>query len=318
MKALLIINPISGKTKRKLPPVFQWTFKKLAKNIAEIPQARTTVKEIMREVRARCRKDNVHLDIRFTKYAGHATKLASAAKNKYGRIISAGGDGTVNEIVNGMVNSKATLVIIPFGSTNVLAMDLGLTFDVKKAAALITHGKKIKMDLGYAETKEGGRYFAMMLGIGFVPSLIKRVGKKFKKFFGKFAYPIMGIRNLFLYKWYRIFVKHKTTSWGYFVLVANIRNYGGEYEIADKASKTDGLLDLVVINRSKWWDVVKFLFQVFGGKTNTFLRGEYFQIKNAEIYSRHKMYIQADGELIGTAPVKVKVVPQALNIMVNK
>jgi diacylglycerol kinase (ATP) len=318
MKAILIINPMSGKTKSQIPPLFKWTFKKLGKIAIAIPQAKTTVEEIIKEVTRVCDKGNIALDVKLTKHPKHAIRLAKAAKNKYDLIIAAGGDGTVNEVINGMIGSKATLAIIPFGSTNVLALELGIPFNARKASALITHGKKIKMDLGYAVTNEGGRYFSMMLGIGFVPSLIESIDPEFKKKWGKLAYPLAGIKNLMVYKWYDIYVKHKTTSVGYFVVVSNSKSYAGEYEIADKASTTDGLLDLVVISRSNWWKIAKILFTVASGKSNTFLRGEYHQIKEAHIYSRHKMLIQADGELIGMAPVDVKVAPNALNVIVSK
>ncbi|MCX6748750.1 MAG: hypothetical protein NT076_04025 [Candidatus Pacearchaeota archaeon] len=174
------------------------------------------------------------------------------------------------------------------------------------------------MDLGYAETKQEGRYFSMMLGVGFDASLIKKISSKFKKRWGRFAYPLAGIKQLFKYEWNSIHVKHKTHSVGYFVIMSNSKSYGGEYQIADKANTTDGLLDLVVINRHNWWKIIKILFSLSSGKINKFLKGEYYQIKEAHIYSRKKMLVQVDGELIGTAPVNVKIVPKALSIMVNK
>src|SRR5680860_1315873 len=112
-----------------------------------------------------------------------------------------------------------------------------------------------------------------------------------------------------------IHVEHKSHSVGYFVIVSNSKDYGGEYQIADKSSINDGLLDLVVINRKSWRKIIKFFSSVLIGKSNTFLRGEYYQIKEAHIYSRHKMLVQVDGELIGTVPVDVKVVPKALTVI---
>jgi diacylglycerol kinase (ATP) len=318
MKAKLIINPMSGKTKRKMPPILKWTFKKLAKKLMGIPMPKTTAKEIIREVQKRCDKEKIKLDVEFTKHPKHATELAKHAKNKYDLIIVAGGDGTVNEVINGIGKSKTTLVIIPFGSTNVLALELKIPVNVKKASELITQGKKIKIDLGYAETKSESRYFSMMLGVGFVPSVIKRINSKFKKKWGKLAYPLAAIKQLIKYKWHNIHVKHKSHSMGYFVLVANSKYDGGEYQIADKAKTTDGLLDLVIINRENWWKIVKIIFSLASGKLNKFLRGEYHQIKEAHIYSRKKMLVQVDGELMGELPVKIKVIPKALSVMVPK
>ena len=317
MKAKLIINPIAGKTKRKMPPILKWTFKRLKKRLGEISNPKTTVQEIIKEVKKRCDKEKIKLDIEFTKHPKHAMKLAQNAKNKYDLVIAAGGDGTVNEVINGICNSKTTLAIIPFGSTNVLALELGIPFNVKKASELITNGKKIKIDLGYAKTHQESRYFSMMLGVGFDASLIKQINSKFKKRWGRWAYPLAGIKHLFNYKWQNIHVKHKFHSVGYFVIISNSKYYGGEYQIADKANTTDGLLDLVIINRKKWWRIIGIIFSLSSGKLNKFLKGEYHQTKEAHIYSRRKMLVQVDGELIGTAPVNVKIAPRALSVMVR-
>jgi len=318
MKAILIINPKSGKTKRKMPPILKWTFKKLERRLIGISKVKITAEEIIKEVKERCKKEKIKLDIEFTKYPKHAIELAKDAKNKYDLIIVAGGDGTVNEVINGIGNSKTTLAIIPFGSTNVLALELGIPFNVKKASELITKGKKIEMDLGYAKTKQEGRYFSMMLGVGFDASLIKGISSKFKKKWGRLSYPLAGIKHLFKYRWYNIHVKHKIHSVGYFVIISNSKYYGGEYQIADKASTTDGLLDLVIINRRNWWKIIKIISSLSSGKLNKFLKGEYYQTKEAHIYSHKKMLVQVDGELIGEAPVNVTIVPKALNVMVMK
>jgi diacylglycerol kinase family enzyme len=97
--------------------------------------------------------------------------------------------------------------------------------------------------------------------------------------------------------------------------MANIKYYAGEYEIADKANIRDGLLDLVIINRKTPWDIFVLIFSFSIGKLNKYLRKEYYQTKEAEIYSDHKMPIHVDGEVLGIAPVKVKIVPKALNVI---
>ncbi len=119
----------------------------------------------------------------------------------------AGGDGTINEVINGIANSRTTLVIIPFGTCNVLALELGIPINPIEAVQLITEGKKTKIDLGYVETKEGSRYFAIVLGVGFEALIIKDVTPKFRKRWGILAYPIIGIKHLTAYTWHKIHVK---------------------------------------------------------------------------------------------------------------
>ncbi len=318
MEAILIINPMSGKAKRKMPPILKWTFKKLQKRAVEVFEPKTTAEEIIKEVKESCVKENIKLDIEFTKHPKHAMELAKGAKNKYDMVIVAGGDGTVNEVINGISGSKITLVIIPFGSTNVLALELGIPFNTKKASELIAHGKRLKIDLGYVKTNKETRYFSMMLDIGFIPKLIEGINPKVKKGWGNLAYLLSGIQQLLTYKWHKIHIEHKSHSVGYFVTISNSKDYAGEYQIADRASITDGLLDLVVINRKSWWQIIKLISSVSRGESNTFFKGEYYHIKEAHIYSKHKVLVQVDGELIGTAPIDVKVAPKALTVMVKR
>ena len=301
--------------KKEMPPILRWTLKKLESRLSGLFKPKITEDDVIKEVRKKCDKEKIKLDIEFTKYPKHATKLSEAAKDIYDLIIAAGGDGTINEVINGMANSKAILVIIPFGSTNVLASELGVPSDPKMAAELITMGKKIKMDLGYAKTSNESRYFSMMLSAGPFAQVIKDTTPEFKKRWGRFAYPFRLIKLLFRYKWHKIYVKHKLKSAGYFVIIANIKYYGGEYEIADKANIRDGLLDLVIVNRKNPWDIIELIFSIASGKLNKFKRKEYYQTKEAEIYSHYNMQIQVDGELLGNAPVSVKIMPKALNVI---
>ena len=301
--------------KREMPPMLRWTLKKLEIRLSGLFKPKITEDDVIGGVKKKCDEAKIKLDIEFTKYPKHATKLAEAAKDKYDLIIAAGGDGTINEVINGMACSKATLVIIPFGSTNVLARELGVPDDPKMAAELITKGKKIKMDLGYAKTSKESRYFSMMLCVGPFAQVIKDTTPEFKKRWGRFAYPFRLIKVLFRYKWHKIYVKHKVESTGYFVIMANIKYYGGEYEIADKANIRDGLLDLVIINRKNPWDIIMLIFSFTTGKLNRFLKREYYQIKEADIYSNYNMQIQIDGEVLGMAPVRVEIIPKALNVI---
>ena len=87
MKAILIINPKSGQTKRKMPPILKWTFEKLKKGIIDVSVPITTAAEIIKEVRKNCVKENIKLDIEFTKHPKHAMELAKGAKNKYDMVI---------------------------------------------------------------------------------------------------------------------------------------------------------------------------------------------------------------------------------------
>ena len=316
MSAKLIINPKAGKMKRKLPPLLKLTFTLFKTRLKGISTPRENVEDIIEAVTEECERANIKLDIEFTKYPKHAIKIAQDARNKYDLLIVAGGDGTVNEVINGIANSKTTLAIIPFGTSNVLALELGIPFKAKEAAELITEGKQTKIDLALVEMREGSRFYSIVLTVGFDAAVMNDATSEFRNRWGIFAEPIMGI-NLITCRWQEIRIEHTTNSMGYFVVIANSKFIGGGYQIANAASTQDGVLDLVIINR-KWWKVLALLFSASIGKRNKFHQNEYYQITDASVYAKPELLVQVDGEIIGKTPVKVKVVPKALNVIAKK
>jgi len=316
MSAKLVINPKAGKMKRKLPPLLKLTSTLIKTRLKGMFTPRENVEDIIEAVTQECERANIKLDIEFTKYPKHAIKIAKDAKNKYDLLIVAGGDGTVNEVINGIANSKTTLAIIPFGTSNVLALELGIPFNAKEAAELITEGKQTKIDLGLVEMREGSRFYAIVLTVGFDAVVMRDATSEFRNRWGIFAEPIMGI-NLITCRWQEIRIEHTTHSIGYFVVIANSKFIGGGYQIANAASTQDGVLDLVIINR-KWWRVLPLLFLASIGKRNKFQQNEYYQITDACVYAKPELLVQVDGDIIGTTPVKVTIVPKALNVIAKK
>jgi diacylglycerol kinase (ATP) len=316
MRAKLIINPEAGRMKRTLPPILKLTFTLLKTRLKVLFAPRANVEDIIEAVTEECERANIKLDVEFTKYPKHAIKIAKDARNKYDLLVVAGGDGTVNEVINGIANSKTALVIIPFGTSNVLALELGIPFDAKEAAELITDGKRRRIDLGLVEMTEGSRFYAIVLAVGFDVALLRDATSEFRNRWGIFAEPIMGI-NFITCRWQKIRIEHTRSSIGYFVLIANSKFVGGGYQIANAANTEDGVLDLVIINR-KWWQVFPLLFSASIGKRNKFEQNEYYQIKDACVYSTPDLLVQVDGDIIGTTPVKVRIVPKALNVIARK
>jgi diacylglycerol kinase (ATP) len=316
MSAKLIINPKAGKMKRKLPPLLKVTPTLIKTRLKGIFTPRENVEDITKAVTEECERANMRLEIEFTKYPKHAIKIAKDARDKYDLLIVAGGDGTVNEVINGIANSKTALAIMPFGTSNVFALELGIPFKAKEAAELITKGEQTKIDLALVEMREGSRFYSIVLTIGFDTVVMKDASSAFRNRWGIFAEPIMGI-NLITCRWQEIRVEHTKNSMGYFLVIANSKFIGGGYQIANSASTQDGVLDLVIINR-KWWRVLPLLFSTSIGKRNKFRQNEYYQITEASVYAKPELLVQVDGEVIGKTPVRVKVVPKALNVIVRK
>ncbi len=316
LRAKLIINPKAGQMRRTLPPILKLTLTLFKTRLKGIFTPRKNVEDIVEAVTEECERANIKLDIEFTKYPKHAMNIAEDARNQYDLLIVAGGDGTVNEVINGIANSRTTLAIIPFGTSNVLALELGIPMNPKEAAELITEGKQTKIDLGLVEMREESRFYAIVLAVGFDAALMKDATSEFRNRWGIFAEPIMGI-NLITCRWQEIRIEHTTNSIGYFVLIANSKFVGGGYQIANAASTQDGVLDLVIINR-KWWKLLPLLFSTSIGKENKFQQNEYYQIKDASVHSMPDLLVQVDGDIIGTTPIKVKIVPKALNVIAKK
>src|SRR5918999_145629 len=141
----------------------------------------------------------IAVNLKLTSGPGEATQIAArAARNGSSDIIVAGGDGTINEAIQGLAGTKARLAIIPRGTANVLARELGLPLNDAQAVAVAAKGKSRRIHLGLAidETTNESRHFVLMAGIGLDASVVKRVQPSLKKRIGKGAFWVSGLSHL--------------------------------------------------------------------------------------------------------------------------
>src|SRR5688572_10845213 len=173
-KATLISNPKTGRyASRRLRPI-----EELASQLESL---------------------GVAVDLKLTSGPGEATEIAArAARNGSSDVIVAGGDGTINEAIQGLTGTAARLAIIPRGTANVLARELGLPLNDKQAVAVAAQGKSRKIYLGLAidEVTKEQRHFVLMAGIGLDASVVRRVQPSLKKRIGKGAFWISGLSHL--------------------------------------------------------------------------------------------------------------------------
>jgi len=213
-----IINPVSGATKKK-----------------DIPKL---IEDVLHS-------SEIEVNIRETEYAGHAKEIAtelSQAGNT--EIVAVGGDGTINEVVNGIADSGAVLGIIPSGSGNGLARHLGIPMRAKKAIELIKLGFTQNIDL----MKINGEYSANVSGVGFDAL----VAHKFQdsKTRGLLTYAQISMQEFFKYQPenYELNIDGKTyTKEAFLISFANSSQFGNNAFIAPKASLTDGLIDICIL-----------------------------------------------------------------------
>src|SRR5829696_4089610 len=173
-KATLIANPKTGRYgSRRLRPI--------------------------QDVASRLESLGIKIDLHLTGGPGEATEIATrAAHNGIADVIVAGGDGTINEAIQGLAGTAARLAIIPRGTANVLARELGLPLDDEQAAAVAARGKSRKVYLGVVidETSGESRHFVLMAGIGLDASVVRRVNPSLKKRIGKGAFWVSGLSHL--------------------------------------------------------------------------------------------------------------------------
>src|ERR687894_1333026 len=172
------------------------------------------------------RAGGLEVEVLNTERPDHATELAAAAGDRL--VIAAGGDGTVNEVINGL-SQGATLGVLPLGTANVLARELGLPLDAEGACERILRGERAKVDLGVATNREGvERRFACMAGIGFDAHVVRAVTPRLKRYLRGLAFALTAFKVLFEREFPWIHVIHgDTTHVTRFAIVANAHHYGG-------------------------------------------------------------------------------------------
>ncbi len=190
----------------------------------------------------------LEVEVLNTEHPNHATELASLAGDRL--VVAAGGDGTLNEVINGL-SPGATLAVLPLGTANVLARELGVPLDAEEACRHILKGESSRVDLGVA-TDAGGaeRRFACMAGIGFDAKVVDAVTPRQKRYLRTLAFPIMAFKVLFGNRFPPLRIRHgEKVHVARFAIVANGHYYGGDYKGSGPGLLTSGELETILVER---------------------------------------------------------------------
>ena len=254
------------------------------------------------------------LPIRITSHAGEAEELARRAVDEgFRRIIAAGGDGTVNHVANGIAGSDATLGILPMGTINVFAMELGLpSNDLQRCWDIVQAGSVRLVDLPSAN----GRYFVQLGGIGLDAQAVKETTLAFKRSLGPLSYLISAV-NIAARQPPKLSIESEDAPVreGSFVLVGNGRLYGGPFPFFKQAAVDDGLLDVVVFTRLGFLEILKYLHDVVFSSDIRVPEIEYFQTRQLSVTSEQDVPMELDGELAGNCPVDFQMHEKALSVL---
>jgi diacylglycerol kinase (ATP) len=264
-------------------------------------------------------RDKVVLNTFITRKKGDASVFSSALSGT-DRVIIAGGDGTFNEVINGMLTPgkdlterrSIPLAIIPLGTANVLAGELGIPVDIESAVQIALTGTVKKISLG----RINGHFFSLMAGIGYDGETVHRFSLGVKRVFGKGAYVLSGIQTLTGYNPSLILLKtQKETFTGFSAVIGNACRYGGNYQVTPKADITASQLDLCLLKSKTRKKLIRFIKGVI---LNNHLELDdviYRKISKLEITSRDTVHVQVDGDYFGTLPVTIEVAKDSIEFV---
>jgi diacylglycerol kinase (ATP) len=272
-------------------------------------------------------------------HSHRATEITQKAVGKGAQVvIAAGGDGTINEIVNGLAGSDTALGVLPTGTTNVWAMQIGiptlnpllLNATMSKltgpslfrkilldAARVIVEGRTVTVDIGEA----AGKYFLLWTGVGMDAAIIQNVEMKSKKRLGSWAYVMPAIDTAREYSEtpVKINIDGETISINTpMVVITNIQLYGGRLPIGAKACVNDARLDVCIFKGEGFFTFVHQTFKVLSKQHLRDPGIEYRQFKELVIESARPLPVHVDGEAVTETPVTVRTVPSALKVIVPR
>jgi YegS/Rv2252/BmrU family lipid kinase len=296
--ALLIVNPTAGGGRRA----------------RQLEKARLIFRQF-----------GIETELQHTAAPGEATVMARrAVEESRDLVIVCGGDGTVNEVVNGLACGQVPLAVLPAGTANVLAKELRLPWDLAKAAELVAHAPYRRIALGLATPDKASgepRYFLSVAGAGADGALVSAVRPEFKRQAGILAYWQEGLRQLTQYD----FPMFRTQMAGNavnidasLVIVGRTKHYGGPFKITTEADLLEPEFELVFVTTRSAWRYLAYMPLIWLGKLRGARHVRFFKTSCLQCASKSasQVQIQVDGEPAGRLPVEFRIVPDALTLAI--
>jgi YegS/Rv2252/BmrU family lipid kinase len=263
----------------------------------------------------------------FTQFSKHEIELVDKAiQNGFRNIISIGGDGTLHHVVNGIMQqryvktSDITIAVIPQGTGNDWIKTYNIPNDIEKAIEIISKKKTILQDIGVLETENNiVSYFNNVAGLGYDGYIVNKL--KTLKRFGSIAYLLSGLAGLLFYKKsvFKIIFDDKTIETRCLMTIFGLCKFsGGGMQFTKDVNSSDGLFDITIAKNLNLFDLVFNLPKLYSGKIVHHKKVETYKTKEIMVIPQTtKPFIQADGELIGTGKVSVKIIEKAIKFIIN-
>lgn len=267
--------------------------------------------------------NNVQYCIRFTEKVGHATEIVQdlVRSRQASVIVAVGGDGTVHEVINGLVGTDIPLGIIPAGSGNDFCKSLDIPLRYEHALQRILNDDRKLLDIG----KINSKYFATVAGAGFDGKVAYVTNRsRFKKVLnyirlGRISYIVGVLKVLSNYKPINVELKIDQQLYSipnvWLIAVANSPYYAGGMAICPDAKNNDGQLDICVVHEISRWGLLRIFPSVFKGKHVLNSSIKMYRGKEIEILSEIPLMIHGDGESIGQTPTHIHLEPKSLYVV---
>lgn len=249
------------------------------------------------------------VDLFLTAARGDARAAAAAAGNGgYDRIVVAGGDGTLNEVVNGLNSSSLPLAVIPLGTVNVLALEAGIPFNLVRACSVATSGQPRPVAVGRC----GDERFLLMAGVGFDAEAVRSVNPRLKRRIGRFAYLVSALRLLLVgyTPQLEVSIDNAAPRPAQTVIVGNGRLYGGRFSLTPGAALADPDFEVLLIERPGRLPLLRTALRMLLGRAVARSDGRLVKARRIDVAGTAAL--QLDGDAVGTTPTSFSIEPAAL------
>jgi diacylglycerol kinase (ATP) len=264
--------------------------------------------------------------LKLTTGVGDARKLATqAVEEGFEIIVAAGGDGTLNEVLNGIFNApngfeRARLGVLPLGTVNVFAREVQIPLKLERAWETLRNGRETLIDLGVVDYEENGvparRCFAQLAGAGLDARAIELVNWRLKKKIGPLAYVVAGLKALMEGQTKIKVTSGKSEGAGELVLIGNGSLYGGEFRIFPPADMRDGLLEACVFSKVNWLTLFRCAPRLLIRGTLPRAATANYQSETLTLTSASRVPFEVDGEFAGYLPATFSMRRMQLRVIV--
>lgn len=265
-------------------------------------------------------RQGVPVEVHPTGYAGHATVLArQAARAGVELVVAAGGDGTVQEVAHGLIGTATTLGVLPLGSFMNVARSLNVPRALDRAAAIVRAGRRVRMDVGLAQTRRRQTYFLEAAGVGLIAGTFNYTGRLDA---GDWGAGFALVRYLLRYRPRRLRLRvdgQARIARAYSVAVAVGPYTGASLALAPDARIDDRWFDVVLLPAFSQWQLARYLLSIANGRRFRHPQSQTAQGRLVQVQGLgRRLPVHADGHYLGPTPARFELIPGALSVLVGE